>query len=105
MLLLLGIIALAITAPRKTAFAIEGWTPPEFCGSLPCPEYTVWQKRPEFEARRYTPAVWLHTVMPGVWNYDAAVLNASTRLWRYFWGANEDGLRMVETVPLTVSFR
>lgn len=83
------------------------WHPPEFCGDLPCPRYTVWQKnlQHQWEARRYRPAVWLTITMPVVWNYHAAVTNASTRLWSYFWGANEEGLRMQETVPLTVTFK
>jgi hypothetical protein len=30
---------------------------------------------------------------------------ALQRLWSYFWGDNEEGIRMKETVPLVVAFR
>lgn len=82
--------------------------PPSFCGGLPCPQYvdsndTV--KSADFELRSYNRAVWVSTIMPGEWEYHAAVVNASVRLWTYYWGGNQEGLRLQETVPLTIEFK
>jgi len=100
-------VALAIAVSMAVHGAAQSHVP-TFCGGLPCPRYvesndTV--KSPDFELRSYKEAVWVSTCVPGDWKYHAAVVNASMRLWNYYWGGNREGLRLPETVPLTIEFR
>lgn len=97
--------AAAAPTAAAAAAAAPAWCPPRFCGHLPCPRFEVVCYGRGFERRRYAPAVWVTTNVSALWNYHAAVRMASTELFHYFWGRNAEGLRIPETVPLTVGFR
>jgi hypothetical protein len=54
--------AAAATAAAAAASGAAGsrshsnsWHRPGFCGRMDCPEFTIWQKSPEFQLREYKP--------------------------------------------------
>ncbi|EFN53550.1 hypothetical protein CHLNCDRAFT_136684 [Chlorella variabilis] len=105
--LLLACTALTTAAAAGSSDAGSGrgsWRKPGFCGNMDCPEYTVWQKNFDFQVREYREAAWVAVNVSGV-RYELAVKAALPLLSQYFWGANKEGLRLQETVPLVTHYR
>lgn len=82
----------------------DDWKKPGFCGRMDCPRFSVRQKHYDFQLREYKEAYWVATNISAT-KYELAVKMATPHLMEYFWGANNESLRMKETVPLTVHYR
>ncbi|GAB4813300.1 hypothetical protein N2152v2_000346 [Parachlorella kessleri] len=78
---------------------LSDWIPPAFCGEADCPEYTVWQKSHQFEARRYKPSTWVATMVEAD-KLDAALPEGLKRLDDYIAGGNEAKEQLACTLPV-----
>ena len=86
-LLCLGASAVlaAKSAPASATLLAAGATPsssdvppPSFCHGLQCPEYSVLATTKAYDLRRYSPSLWVSTVVTGA-SYDAAVNQVGAR--------------------------
>ncbi|KAL4424304.1 hypothetical protein ABPG75_001605 [Micractinium tetrahymenae] len=82
----------------------DHWKKPGFCGRMDCPRYSTRQKHYDYQLREYEEAYWVATNISAT-KYELAVKMATLYLMEYFWGANNQSLRMKETVPLSVHYR
>lgn len=64
--------------------------------------YTVLNRYPGFEIRRYAPAVFARTQMPGS-SYDNGANNGFRTLASYIFGYNENAEKIAMTSPVSVS--
>ena len=117
----------ALTSAR-TPSSSDTVPPPAFCHGLACPEYAVLGATKAYELRRYSPSLWVSTVVTGA-DYDSAVnqarrprrepvqgcptradpanarslpLQGFNRLFAYIGGANAAGAKIPMTAPVAV---